>query len=103
MEFIEVKGKTVDDAITEALIQLGVPSDQIEYEVVDEGKKGLLGFNSRPAVLKVWKKNNTEDNVRDFLNQVFKAMNMEVEIKVEINEVESLVNVDLKEIGRAHV
>lgn len=96
MEFIEVKGKTVDDAITEALIQLGVPSDQIEYEVVDEGKKGLLGFNSRPAVLKVWKKNNTEDNVRDFLNQVFKAMNMEVEIKVEINEVESLVNVDLK-------
>lgn len=32
MDFIEVKAKTVDDAITEALVQLGTTSDQIEYE-----------------------------------------------------------------------
>ena len=34
MEFLEFAGKTVDDAITEALIQLETTSDKIEYEVV---------------------------------------------------------------------
>ena len=34
MEFIEVRGKTVDDAITNALIQLGTTSDKIEYEII---------------------------------------------------------------------
>ena len=36
MEFIEVTAKTVDDAITEALVQLGATSDQIEYEVIEK-------------------------------------------------------------------
>ena len=36
MEFIEVTAKTVDDAITESLVQLGTTSDKIEYEVITE-------------------------------------------------------------------
>ena len=47
MEFIEVTAKTVDDAITEALVQLGATSDQIEYEVIEKGSSGFLGFNSK--------------------------------------------------------
>ena len=43
MEFIEVSAKTVDDAITEALIRLGATSDQIEYEVIEKGSTGFLG------------------------------------------------------------
>ena len=35
MEFIEVSAKTVEDALTEALVQLGATSDQVEYEVVE--------------------------------------------------------------------
>ena len=38
MEFIETTGKTVDDAITDALVKLGVTSDQLEYEVLEEAK-----------------------------------------------------------------
>lgn len=33
---IRVSAKTVDDAITEALIQLGVTSDCLEYEVIEK-------------------------------------------------------------------
>lgn len=95
MEFIEIKGKTVDDAITEASIQLGVPSIEIEYEVLDEGKRGLLGFNSKPAVIKAKKKCTVEDHVNDFLGQVFAAMNMRVDIEVKYDELDSLVNVNL--------
>ena len=43
MEFIEVSAKTVNDAITEACQKLTVTSDKLEYEVIDEGKSGLLG------------------------------------------------------------
>ena len=34
MEYITVSAKTVDDAITEALIQLGVTSDKLDYEEI---------------------------------------------------------------------
>ena len=41
---IRVSAKTVDDAITEALIQLGVTSDRLEYEVIEKGSAGFLGI-----------------------------------------------------------
>ena len=44
MEYIEVSAKTVDDAVTEALIKLGATSDQFEYEVVEKGSIGFLGL-----------------------------------------------------------
>jgi len=52
MEFVEYKGKTVDDAITEACQALTVTSDKLEYEVVDNGSNGFLGFGAKPAVIK---------------------------------------------------
>ena len=56
MEYIRISAKTVDDAITEASIQLGTSSDNIEYEVVEKGSTGFLGFGSRPAVIMARKK-----------------------------------------------
>ncbi len=53
MEYIEITGKTVDEAITNATIKLSVTSDKLEYEVVDKGSNGFLGINRRPAVIKV--------------------------------------------------
>ena len=53
MEVKEFKAKTVDEAITAATLELGISSDKLQYEVVDEGSKGFLGiFNSKPAVIK---------------------------------------------------
>ena len=96
MEYIEVKGKTVDDAVTEALVQLGTTSDQIEYEVVDKGSSGFLGFNSKPAIIKVRKKFSLEDQVKDFLSQVFKAMDLEVEIITKLDEENKVMDVEFK-------
>ena len=80
MEFIEVSAKTVEDALTEALVQLGTTSDQVEYEVVEKGSSGFLGIGSKAAVIKVRKKCSIEDNIREFLDKVFDAMNLKVEI-----------------------
>ena len=52
MEYITVSAKTLDDAITEALIQLGVTSDQLEYEVIEKGSAGFLGIGMKQAVIK---------------------------------------------------
>ena len=82
MEFIEVSAKTVDDALTEALVRLSATSDQVEYEVIEKGSTGFLGIGSKPAVIKIRKKCTVEDNIREFLGKVFQAMNLEVEIVI---------------------
>lgn len=56
MDYIEVKAKTVDDAITDALVELGVTSDQLDYEIIDKGSAGFLGINRRDAVIRARKK-----------------------------------------------
>ena len=96
MDFIEVSAKTVDEALTEASISLGIPSSEIEYEVVEKGSTGFLGIGSKNAVIKARKKFSVEENVKEFLNSVFKAMNMEVEIIVKVDEVDKLIDIELK-------
>lgn len=51
-----MSAKTLDDAITEALIQLGVTSDQLEYEVIEKGSAGFLGIGMKQAVIKARRK-----------------------------------------------
>ena len=53
---IRVSAKTVDDAITEALIQLGVTSDRLEYEVIEKGIAGFLGIGMKQAVIEARRK-----------------------------------------------
>ena len=96
MEFIEVSAKTVNDAITDALVRLGVTSDQLEYEVVNEGSTGFLGFGSKPAVIKARKKYSPEENVREFLTNVFDAMHLDVEIVSKYDEENGLIDVEFK-------
>ena len=54
MDYITVTAKNLDDAITEALVQLEVTSDRLDYEVIEKGSDGFLGFGrnrplSKPA------------------------------------------------------
>ena len=97
MDFIEFTGKTVDDALTNALVELGTTSDQIEYEVLEKGSSGFLGFNSKPAKIKARKKYTVVDHIRNFLSQVFDAMGLEVEILINASaEEENVYDVELK-------
>lgn len=60
MEYKEFKAKTVDDAITDASVSLGVTSDQLDIEVVEEGTSGILGIFSKDAVIRVRIKGEAE-------------------------------------------
>jgi len=96
MGYIEVSAKTVEEALTEASVTLGIPSSEIEYEVIEKGASGFLGIGSKNAVIKARKKFSVEESVKEFLNSVFKAMNLEVELIVKVNEEEKLIDVELK-------
>ena len=71
---IRVSAKTLDDAITEALIQLGVTSDRLEYEVIEKGSAGFLGIGMKQAVIEAWKKEEEpEVTVEDIIKEEFRA------------------------------
>lgn len=99
MDIREFTGKTVDDAITSALLTLETTSDKIDYEVVEKGSSGILGLGSRPAKIKVTIKSNPEDIAKDFLSKVFESMNMIVVIKVEMNDNDMNINLAGDDMG----
>ena len=96
MEYIEISAKTVEDALTEASVQLGITSDKLEYEVIEKGNSGFLGIGSKKAVIRAFVKTSPEELVKEFLDSVFKAMDMEVELDIKVDEDEKMIDVELK-------
>ena len=95
-DFKNYSAKTVEDAITQASVALGVTSDKLEYEVLEKGSSGLLGiFGVKPAVIKARKKVTVLDEGREFLEKVFDKMNMDVTIDMKYNEEEKSVSINL--------
>ncbi len=100
MEYKEFSAKTVDDAITAACQEFTVTSDRLDYEVIEEGSSGFLGIGSKPAVIKARVKEEVKevtvtDMAKQFLKEVFNAMNMAVAVDVEYDEAEKNMNIDL--------
>lgn len=83
---ITVSAKTVDDAITEALIQLGVTSDKLEYDVIEKGSAGFLGIGMKQAVIRAWKKKEEkEESVEQLADELVKEAVPE-NITLDVNE-----------------
>ena len=104
MDFQLFTGKNVEDALTKAVVALGVTSDKVEYEVIDKGSAGFIGIGSKPAKINARVKEeevivvseapaDIEAIIVEFLSKVFDAMNLTVKINVNITE--ESVDVDL--------
>ena len=96
MEMITVTAKTVDEAVTKALIELETTSDKLEYEVIDKGSAGFLGIGAKPAIIRARKKETVADKAMNFLRQIFEAMHMEVSITAAFNEEEQELSMNLE-------
>lgn len=102
MDWIEITAKTVDEAITNALIKLGTTSDNVEIEVIEKESSGFLGlFNNKPARIKAKCKYTADGAARNFLTQVFDAMNIDAEIDLKYDELENTLDINLsgKDMG----
>lgn len=96
MEFVEFKGKTKDEALMQASVELGVPSTDLEYEVVSEETKGFLGIGSKPCIIKARRKKTFIDEIREYLESIFKAMDIQTEIQIEFDETENVLSINLE-------
>ena len=92
MKVIEITGKSVDDAIKNALSELNVTEDKIEVEVIDEGNKGLFKIiGVKPAKIRVKVKRDYIFEAKAFLRDVLDAMGIKAEIRIkEENDVISI-------------
>ncbi|REJ09806.1 MULTISPECIES: RNA-binding cell elongation regulator Jag/EloR [Halobacillus] len=79
-------GTTVDEAIQTALEQLHTSRDQVDVEIIDEGKKGFLGFGTKPAIVKVTIKKNPVQDVETFIYEVAEQMGAPVQVKTELRQ-----------------
>ncbi|MEG1847425.1 MAG: RNA-binding cell elongation regulator Jag/EloR [Lachnospiraceae bacterium] len=122
MDFIEVTAKTMDDAITEACQHFTVTSDKLEIEVIEEGSNGFLGFNAKQAKIRASVKSavsytavpadtdiseekkkvtvdvdghTVEEQAKQFLKEVFEAMNMAVAVTLQFNQEDNTLDIDL--------
>lgn len=87
MKSIEKVGKTVDDAITEALIELGASTDQVDIEVISKGSKGLLGFGAKDAKVRVTLKEVEEElEVKEIREIIPEKVSINEEVKVNVTE-----------------
>ncbi|WP_043934283.1 RNA-binding cell elongation regulator Jag/EloR [Bacillus sp. EB01] len=81
MKQITASGQTVEDAVQSALAQLNTTKERTDVEIVDEGKKGIFGFGSRPAIVKVTVRIDPLEEARKFLYQVAEQMGAPIEIE----------------------
>lgn len=79
-------GTTVDEAMESALEQLRTSRDQVNVEIIDEGKKGFLGFGTKPAIVKVSIKKNPVQDVETFIYEVAEQMGAPVQVKTELRQ-----------------
>lgn len=87
MNFIEKEAKTVEDAITEALVEMGLTSDQVTVEVLEKGPTGLMSiFSSKMSKVRVYKKISLPDIAFDFLTEVFDKMGMTVKVDLKMDD-----------------
>ena len=97
MDTMEFKAKTVADALTEATMQLGIPSEKLDYEIIDEGSNGFLGiFNVRQAVIRVSLKKSLVEVTQKFCDELFAAMKVETKVTIDFKEEEGVMDIELE-------
>ena len=80
MKSLEVQAKTVDEAVEVALEQLDAPREKVEVEVLDEGHRGILGFMSKAARVKVTLKKTPFDRAQEFIRGLIGFFEIEPDI-----------------------
>lgn len=100
VDVLEKKGKTVDDAVAEALKEMELTKEEVEILVLEEGSKGFFGmFGAKEALVRITRKFNPEKMAKDFLHEMFLAMNILVEIETKLKEKQMFINLSGEDMG----
>jgi len=98
VEEVEKVGRTVDEAVEQALAELGIETDQALVEVLEEPSRGLFGIlGARPAKVRVRVRETPSQRARQLLGEIFRTMDLSVEMRIE--EKEGVLLVDMQGAG----
>ena len=106
MEYVEFSGKSLESVISDASKHFSVDASEIEYEIVDMGKSGILGFNAKPTIIKAKVKEGYLEKKAKDIEETSVKEEKPVEVKKEepaeketkSPAVASVVNVNVEEI-----
>jgi spoIIIJ-associated protein len=94
MKYVETTGKSVEEAIRLALIELDTTREKIDFEIIEEGAKGFFGIGAKDTKLRVFKKENAGDKAVKFLSQMLNEMHIEASITAEMTEETLSINME---------
>ncbi|HHW43985.1 KH domain-containing protein [Desulfofundulus thermobenzoicus] len=100
MEGVEKTAKTIEEAVSLALAELGIDREDAEIEVLEEPSRGLFGIlGSKPARVRVQVKDTPSRRTRDLLGKLFGAMDLTVELNIEEKGNNLRVDIEGKDVG----
>lgn len=100
MDEIQKSGKSVEKVLEEIMKELKVSSlEDIEYQIIEEGSKGFLGFGSKDAIVKAKVKFDPEKTAKKFLREMFLAMGIVVNIETKLKDKQLLINLTGDDMG----
>lgn len=95
MRVVEKTARTVDDAIDQAIAELGTSREEVDVEIIDQPSKGFFGLlGTKPARVKVTVRNTPSRKVRAIMTDILATMNLDA--KMDINEKDDIISVNLK-------
>ncbi len=100
MRFAEKKAKTVDEAVNQALAELGASKDDVDIEIIEE-TKGLFGIlGSKEVKVRVTLREREEvTRAKEFIKNVTEKLGMNIEQEISYNEEDKLLKIELKGEG----
>jgi len=96
---IEKSAKNVQEALKLALAELNLTEEEVEFEVIEEGSKGIFGIGAKDAVIRVTPKINFEARAYNFLTDVFVGMGLRVDIDITFDEKRMDINLSGDNMG----
>lgn len=102
MIIVEKSGKTIDEAVNEALKELDTTRENVEIEVINEGKRGILGLGAEDAVVRVKMEINPLQKAEKYLRDVMKSFGIDVELNGSYEDESVRIEIvgDSEEVGK---
>lgn len=84
MREVTATGQTIEQAVQIALQQLSSTEEDVDITVIEDGKKGFLGFGAKPAKVLVVKKKTLIEKAYDYLLNIVKSLDETADVNFEL-------------------
>lgn len=84
MKEVTASGQLVEEAVQSALEQLNTTRDQVEVSIIDEGRKGIFGLGSKPAIVRAIIVRNEIEETEEFIEEVCRKMNVNAQVTTTV-------------------